>query len=160
VGDSEGVDKARPEAPSDESDRLRFHLRAGIALLILALASVVVVGTVIATRPHVGLDVTPMALPPGQFKGLATLETPKGVVTTSSRFVFEAEGASGAGAGSEYWYARPATSTVYQVNGAQVDVSAFGQRISKRQPMQVDVDASTPGRLDRINAVFPRGTSQ
>ena len=150
----EGRDTAA--AAFDDSRRLRL----GIVLFLVALASTIAVAVVLSQHPHPVASAHQSRLPVGQFKGLATLETPAGTINRSSRFVFEAEGAPGAGARSEYWYAYPTTSTVYQINGVQVGVSEFGRRVAEMAPIQVDVDATSSGKLDRVNAVYPRGAPQ
>ena len=153
---------SRPErdATSDTSDHARLHLRLGIALLAIALTSTILVVAMLSQRPHMTENISPVLLPVGQFKGLATFQTPSGTIDTNSRFVVEAEGASGTGSGTEYWYAYPKTSTGYQINGVQVEVSEFGRRLAKMPPILVDVDASVAGKLDRVNAVYPRGAPQ
>jgi hypothetical protein len=148
------------EGSSGASGGSRLDLRLIIAVCVVALAAAVVIAVMISQRPRTQVGERQEPLPIGRFNGLSVVQSPRGTVDASSIFVLQAEGSTGTGTGSLYWYAKPGTSTVYEVNGVEVPISEFARRLAKMPPMQVDVEASTPGTLDRVNAVFAPGAPQ
>ncbi|MDY0341881.1 MAG: hypothetical protein RBS17_11825 [Coriobacteriia bacterium] len=89
-------------------------------------------------------------IPVGDHFDLGPLRIPGGHLDSHSEFQFMVLDSSGYPTW-EAWYAYPTTSTVWSIDGIEMDAETMGARIGDAPPDLVDVAVHEPGVIARLN---------